>query len=71
MDSSGQDDNTLRIAVLSNMSQCYINLELYEDALEFANMALKVDDSHVKTLYRKAKSLSLLYKFDESSAIFE
>ena len=53
------------------MSQCYINLELYQDALEQANNALQVDDSHVKTLYRKAKSLSLLYKFDESCTIFE
>ena len=65
------DDKKLQIVILSNMSQVYINLGLYEDALIYANMALKLDLNHVKSLFRKAKSLAFLFNFYEATQIFK
>lgn len=63
-------DDKLQIIILSNIAQCCISQELFEDALEFANKALTVDEGHVKTLFRKAKSLAQLHQYDESIEIF-
>ena len=64
-------DKKLTITVLSNMAQCFLNLELYEDTLVFSEEVLKLDKIHVKALFRKAKALSFLFKFDESIRLFE
>lgn len=29
------ENNSLKVIILSNISQCYTNLDLYEDALEY------------------------------------
>ena len=52
------------------LSKCYIDLELYEDALQYADACLKIDPEHKKGLYYKAKSLAFLYCFDESIKLF-
>jgi hypothetical protein len=37
---------------------------LYEDALESAENALKINNKHEKSLYRKANALLFLHKID-------
>ena len=44
---------------------------MYEDALEYCNIALKIDKNHVLSLYSKAKSLAFLFEFDKSIKIFK
>jgi len=44
---------------------------MYEDALHFANIALKFDGLHMKTLFRKAKALGFLFAFREAIYIFK
>ena len=36
-------DEGEEIELLKNMAMCYYNLQLYEDAIEFSNLALDVD----------------------------
>jgi tetratricopeptide (TPR) repeat protein len=50
----------MEVILLSNISQSFICLKLYEDALEYADLALGVDITHNKSLYRKARSLEYL-----------
>ena len=64
-------DKQLKLALLSNSIQCYINLEMYEDALMYANLALSVDSEHEKSLFRKAVSLAFLFDFDQSISILQ
>ena len=45
------DDLKAEILILSNIAWCFINLRLYEDALEYCNRALDIDEDHVKSLY--------------------
>jgi tetratricopeptide (TPR) repeat protein len=41
----------------------------YEDALNFANKALDLDESHNKSKFRKAKALAYLRNFDDSLSL--
>ena len=59
-------DHPLTLAIHSNLAQCYLNLEMYEDALYSANAALHYDRDHSKTLFRKAKALAFLFYFREA-----
>jgi hypothetical protein len=43
-----------------------MNLHMWEDALEHCDEALELDKKHRKTLYRSAKCLAFLFKFDLS-----
>jgi tetratricopeptide (TPR) repeat protein len=36
-------DESEEIDLLKNMAVCYYNLQLYEDAIEYSNLALNVD----------------------------
>lgn len=64
-------DQTFQIQILSNMVQCFINQEKYEDALSISNQILAIDPKHVKTLFRKGKALARLHKFQNALKIFE
>ena len=44
---------------------------MYEDALEFCTLALRIDSNNFKSLYRKAKCLAFLFQFDKSIEIFK
>ena len=46
------------VELLTNIAQCYFNLRLYEDAIEFSNQALEVEKDHKMASYYKAKSLA-------------
>jgi len=46
-------------------------MDLYEDALEKADLVLKMDKNHPQTLFNKAKTLSRLFKFEQSKSIFK
>ena len=41
-------DKTLIRNLFSNISKCFINLELYEDAIIYANSSLKIDPNFEK-----------------------
>jgi len=41
-------------------------MHMYEHAIEFCDFALQIDKDHIKTLYRKARSLAYLFKFAHS-----
>lgn len=57
--------------IYSNIAGCYVNLELFEDAIEFCNKILAIEKDHVKANYRKAKALAGLYEFKESIEFFK
>lgn len=42
------------VAVLTNISQCYLRLEALDDSIEFSSRALYVNPDHVKALSRRA-----------------
>ena len=65
------EDTALTVTIMSNMIQCYIKLDLYEDALEFSDTVLGLDPKHKKALYRKGKALAQLGRFGESLDVFE
>ena len=44
---------------------------MYEDALENAEEALKIQSDHRKSLYRKAIGLMFLFEFEQSFALFK
>ena len=44
---------------------------MYEDAVQYCDIALEFDKDHVKTSLIKAKSLAFLFKFEESITIFK
>jgi len=52
------------------LARQYFSIQLYEDAMEYAEKVLSIDDHHVKALLIKTKSLAYLKRFDESRAIF-
>jgi tetratricopeptide (TPR) repeat protein len=57
----------LRITLHSNLAQCYLGLERFEDALYAANLALSFNSANDKCLYRKAKALHSLSRDIEAS----
>ncbi len=61
----------MNVAVLGNMSQCFLKLNSYSKAIEQAEKALKIDENHYKCLLRKAKSFALLGDFKTSLKFFE
>lgn len=70
----GIKDNKIKAVIstiTSNVAQCCLNLQLFEDALISSNLVLDLDPGHEKSLYRKAKALACLSKFQESINIFE
>ena len=59
----------MKAKILTNVSQAYINLHMYEDSLDHCNKALKIDPEFTLALFQKAKSLTHLFKFDESTKL--
>lgn len=53
------------------IAQCYTNLSMYEDALQYSCKALKLDPKHFCSIFIKAESLAFLHRFDESIKIFK
>ena len=51
----------------SNASQCLLNLKRYQEALDYASSALKLDNIHVKSLVRRASAFRALSRFNEAS----
>lgn len=52
------------VTIYSNIANCYVNLELFEDAIEICEKILTIENNHAKAQYRKAKALAGLYEFD-------
>ena len=44
---------------------------MFEDALEYCEMALTINEEHQNSLHRKAICLAYLFKFDDSIAMFK
>ncbi|KAI9140068.1 hypothetical protein BKA69DRAFT_1125952 [Paraphysoderma sedebokerense] len=53
----------------SNRAAAHLLLKDYEDALKDATEALRIDDKHSKSMYRKGKALVMLERFDEATGI--
>ena len=54
------------MALLQNIAVCYINLELFEDSLEFANKALDLGTNNFKSIFLKSKALTGLHEFSDA-----
>ena len=63
------DSDADRLSVLSNRSQCYLNVRAYPEALADAESALSLDASHVKSAYRKATACFWLRRPSDILAI--
>ncbi|CAE8616352.1 unnamed protein product [Polarella glacialis] len=61
----------LHIALLKNQAQAAIKSCLWNEALESAQMALKIDDQDHKAWFRKACALEGLGRLDEVAACFD
>ena len=46
-------------------------MHLYEDCLQYCDIALQIEQDHIKSIYRKAKSLAFLFDFESSRKIFK
>ena len=64
-------DNHLKMILFSNIAQNYLELSMYEDALENAEEALKIQKDFRKSLYRKATALAFLFEFESSYSLFK
>ena len=51
----------MKVQILSNAGQAYINLYMFEDALQCCDEALAIDPGYSKALFRKAKALAFLF----------
>jgi len=58
------------ISIYSNISYCYLKLKMYEDAFEYANLALHIDSMHQLSLFRKAQALIYLFEFEQVNDIY-
>ena len=55
----------LSVSFLSNIAKCYMNLQLYENSLDYSNKALELGTNFTtRPLYYKAASLAHLMEFD-------
>ena len=50
----------------SNRSQCYLNLNQYEEAIDDATRALEYSPADQKSLFRRANALEKLGKYNEA-----
>ena len=64
-------DKILRVQNLSNLAQCYLCLDMYEDALDHCNFALRIDPEFMKAKFRKARALMRLFRFEESLKVLD
>ena len=55
--SDSQED---KIEAIFKIAKCYYNLNMYEDALNFCNMLLKLDPQHKVTIRIKAMTMAFL-----------
>ncbi|KAG1694624.1 hypothetical protein DVH05_021125 [Phytophthora capsici] len=55
------------VAILANIAQCYLRLDLLDDCVEFCTRTLYVDSSHVKALSRRAAAFHRQKKLKEAA----
>ncbi|KAK1931805.1 Sperm-associated antigen 1 [Phytophthora citrophthora] len=55
------------VAILANLAQCYLRLDLLDGCIEFCTRTLYVDDNHVKALSRRATAFHRQKKFKEAA----
>ncbi|EAR94031.1 tetratricopeptide repeat protein (macronuclear) [Tetrahymena thermophila SB210] len=63
--------NEEKIIATSNISQALICQNNYQKAIFYADRALELDQTHQKSLFRKATSLVGLYDFEKALKVFE
>ena len=51
-------DSKIIVQTNSMIAKCYLNLLLYEDAINFCDKALKINENHFQSLFIRAKCLS-------------
>lgn len=61
----------LKVIILGNLAQVYLNTANYKMALEQANLALAVDGFNNKNLFRRAKALGGLDEWDDAEKDLE
>ena len=50
--------------LLSNISQCLINIEQYEEAIDYASQSIDIDPNFSKSILRKALAQAYCHQFD-------
>ena len=60
----------MKMLVLSNRSQAYLKLKAYAKAFEDANLALKIDPNHVKSIGRRGTANYYLGRFKQARIDF-
>ncbi|KAL4481688.1 hypothetical protein ABPG74_007777 [Tetrahymena malaccensis] len=63
--------NEERVIANSNISQTLICQNKYQKAIFYTDKALELDQTHQKSLFRKASSLMGLYDFEKALQVFE
>lgn len=65
-----EDDLEMRKIVLSNRSQAYIKLKVYQKAYDDAHSALQIDYQHIKSLGRRGTAAFYLKKYKQAKLDF-
>ncbi|KAL4512835.1 hypothetical protein ABPG72_017520 [Tetrahymena utriculariae] len=66
-----ESTNDEKIIANSNISQTFICQNKYQMAIFYADRALELDQTHQKSLFRKATSLMGLYDFEKALKVFQ
>lgn len=62
------DKMPFNVAVLTNISQCYLRQNAVEDSIEFSTRALYVEPTHVKALSRRAAAYHQQQNLEKAAA---
>jgi len=63
---TASDEDELRVALHSNLAQCYLNLQLFRRALDSATECLQLDWRNQKALFRRASAYEKLKEYDKA-----
>lgn len=66
-----ENDSSTRAILFSNLAAAKDHLDEHEEAIQFCNEALALNDKHAKALIRRAQLYQKSNKLDESLADFE
>jgi len=69
-DKIDDSDHNLKTIVLSNKAQCYIKLKKYSKAYDQADLAIKFDPNHLKSIQRRGTAAYYTQKYRQARKDF-
>ena len=63
-----KDHNSLKLACFLNLGACYLKKEMYQEVIANCSLALEVEKSNVKGLFRRGQAYLKLHDYDNAKA---